>query len=97
MTSPNRRLRLAQRRRVRVLRRFTVEDLGGGRVGLTCKTCGTRTEEIAGSRSKQARGRTPSQWAAVSLARWWAAAGAAGIQGRCDTCTQVQRDARYPL
>jgi hypothetical protein len=85
-TSPKRRLLLALRRRVKAHRRFAVEDLGSGRVRLTCRTCGTVTED------------TPDkvgEAGARLLADWWGKRKTIG--GTCETCTRRERDERYPL
>lgn len=99
---PNRRLLLNLRRSVKVQRRFDVVDLGEGRVRLTCQTCGSTTESVAGADSRAVKsGATrppaPGSFEAKLLARWWANVAQNGISGSCDTCLRQERDLRYPL
>lgn len=100
---PKRRLVLNLRRSIRrVHRRFDVEDLGEGRVRLTCQTCGTATEIIAGSNAASVKSGAsavpkPASFQAVFLARWWTGNARNGISGNCETCLRADRDLRYPL
>lgn len=95
--SPKRQLMLRLRRRLtKVHRRFDVVDLGEGRVQLTCQTCGTVTEEIAGSQAR-AGAPEPGSFAAKFYARWWSGKTQNGITGNCPVCLQAERDSKYPL
>lgn len=92
MSDAKRRLLLALRRRVKAVRRFDVDYADGADVyGSTCRTCGTRTEQpIMLPGDVRA-----SVWAVARMARYWKGTG--GVSGTCPTCTQHERDRRYPL
>jgi hypothetical protein len=99
--NPKRRLALNLRKRIKAVRRFTVLDLGEGRVRLTCQTCETATEVVAGETAnsvKSGASKAPDagSWAARFQAGWWAKS-KDGISGECPTCTKAERDRKYPL
>jgi hypothetical protein len=89
-TSTKRRLLLGLRRRVKVLRRFTVEPIDGGRERLTCTTCGTVVEQPVGGEGANVCPGIVEKLAAYR-------AHGTGVSGYCDKCTRDERDRRYPL
>lgn len=101
--SQKRQLMLRLRRTItKVHRRFDVEDLGEGRVRVTCRTCGTSTEEVAGAnatavRKGGAKPPEPGSFAAKFYAHWWAGKAQNGITGNCPVCLKAERDRKFPL
>jgi hypothetical protein len=101
--NPKRQLLLNLRRGItRVQRRFDVEDLGEGKVRLTCRTCRTVTEEVAGANDKSVKSGArsapePGSFEAKFMARYWSGKTQNGISGNCEVCLKAERDRRYPL
>ena len=83
--NPNRRKQLLiLRRRIKVMRRFSVELVEGSTFKYTCRTCGqaeTRQLEIP-------------QGFAVRFARYQ---NSGGVSAVCPHCTKTLRDERFPL
>ena len=89
---PNKRkLYLQLRKRMRILRRFTVEYLGDSTFRYTCRTCGQAHTD----HKTNPAGKPFNEQAMQKLAAYQQQGG--GASGVCDHCTKLARDERYPL